>query len=61
MTGARWIVGLLGAALLLVGLAFGVLVQRSGAPVVPLLGFAIATYGVWLLVRALRGFGPEGT
>jgi hypothetical protein len=54
---ARLLFGLLGLALLAGGLAFGVLVQRSGAHVVPALGYALAVYGAWLLVQAVRGPG----
>lgn len=57
MTGARVLIGLLGSALLLGGLAFGALVKSIGAPVVWGLGFALATYGAWLLVQAVRGPG----
>lgn len=57
MTGARVIIGLLGLGLLLGGLAFGGLVRSIGAPVVWGLGFALATYGAWLLVQAVRGPG----
>ena len=60
MTQARVLVGLLGLSLLSGGLVFGVVVQRSGAPFVPLLGFALATYGAWLLVQAVRWLGEEG-
>jgi lipopolysaccharide export LptBFGC system permease protein LptF len=60
MTQARFLVGLLGLTLLAGGLVFGVVVQRSGAPFVPLLGFALATYGAWLLVQAVRRLGEEG-
>jgi hypothetical protein len=51
------LIGLLGSALLLGGLAFGALVKSIGAPVVWGLGFALATYGAWLLVQAVRGPG----
>lgn len=57
MTQVRVLVGLLGLSLLSGGLVFGVVVQRSGAPFVPLLGFALATYGAWLLVQAGRRLG----
>ena len=57
MIAARLLFGLLGLALLAGGLAFGVLVQRSGAHVVPALGYALAVYGAWLLVQAVRGPG----
>lgn len=57
MTGVRFLIGLLGLALLVGGLAFGMLVKSIGAPVVWGMGFALATYGVWLLVQAGRGPG----
>ena len=57
MKGARILIGLLGLALVVGGLAFGMLVKSIGAPVVWGMGFALATYGIWLLVQA--GRGPE--
>lgn len=57
MTAARLLVGLLGLALLVGGLAFGMLVRSIGAPVVWGMGFALATYGAWLLLQAVRGPG----
>ena len=57
MTVARVLVGILGLALLVGGLAFGVLVRSIGAPVVWGMGFALATYGAWLLLQAVRGPG----
>ena len=57
MRGARLLIGLLGAALLVGGIVFGTLVQRVGAPVVWGIGFALAAYGAWLILQAARGPG----
>lgn len=59
MTMARLIIGALGLALVLGGVVFGVVVERSGAPLVWGLGVLLATYGAWLLVQAVRGPGAR--
>jgi predicted MFS family arabinose efflux permease len=54
VTAVRLITAVLGLTLAAGGVAFGVLVERIGAPWIWLLGFALATYGAWLVVQAIR-------
>lgn len=54
MIAIRLVVGVLGLVLVAGGATFGVFVQQTGAPWIWLLGWALAVYGAWLAVQAIR-------